>query len=52
MELHLFEKYKQNLVYDLPIPFRKASIDDRMEYVLQLIEEEKNYTAESSTEDI
>ena len=41
MELHLFEKHKQNLVHDLPIPYRKASIDDRIEYALQLIEQEK-----------
>jgi hypothetical protein len=30
MDLHLFEKHKHNLVYDLPIPVRKASIDDRI----------------------
>ena len=41
MELHLFEKHKQNLVYDLPIPDKKASIDDRIEYALQLIEQGK-----------
>jgi hypothetical protein len=41
MELHLFEKHKQNLVHDLPIPYRKASIDDRIEYALQLIEQGK-----------
>jgi hypothetical protein len=41
MDLHLFEKHKHNLVYDLPIPVRKASIDDRIEYALQLIEQGK-----------
>jgi hypothetical protein len=41
MDLHLFEKHKQNLVYDLPIPYRKASMDDKIEYALQLIEQGK-----------
>jgi hypothetical protein len=41
MDLHLYEKHKQNLVYDLPIPDRKASMDDRIEYALQLIEQGK-----------
>jgi hypothetical protein len=41
MDLHLFEKHKHNLVYDLPIPDMKASIDDRIEYALQLIEQGK-----------
>ena len=41
MELHLFEKHKQDLVYNLPISDRKASIDDRIEYALQLIEQGK-----------
>ena len=34
MDLHLFEKHKQILVYDLPISDRKASIDDRIEHAL------------------
>lgn len=37
MELHLFEKHKQDLVYNLPI--HKASMDDRVDYVLDLIEQ-------------
>jgi hypothetical protein len=41
MDLHLFEKHKQDLVYNLPIPVMKASIDDRIEYALQLIEQGK-----------
>ncbi|MFL6433634.1 MAG: hypothetical protein ACJ71O_07875, partial [Nitrososphaeraceae archaeon] len=41
MDLHLYEKHKHNLVYDLPIPDRKASTDDRIEYALQLIEQGK-----------
>ena len=41
MDLHLYEKHKHNLVYDLPIPDTKASIDDRIEYALQLIEQGK-----------
>jgi hypothetical protein len=41
MDLHLYEKHKQNLVYDLPIPDIKASIDDRIEYALMLIEQGK-----------
>jgi hypothetical protein len=41
MDLHLYEKHKHNLVYDLPIPDRKASMDDRIEYALQLIEQGK-----------
>ena len=41
MDLHLYEKHKHNLVYDLPIPETKASIDDRIEYALQLIEQGK-----------
>jgi hypothetical protein len=41
MDLHLFEKHKHNLVYDLPIPVRKASMDDRIEYALELIEQGK-----------
>jgi hypothetical protein len=36
MELHLFEKHKQDLVYNLPI--HKASMDDRVDYALDLIE--------------
>jgi len=41
MDLHLYEKHKHNLVYDLPIPDTRASIDNRIEYALQLIEQEK-----------
>jgi hypothetical protein len=41
MDLHLYEKHKHNLVYDLPIPDRKATIDDRVEYALVLIEQGK-----------
>jgi hypothetical protein len=41
MELHLYEKHKQNLVYKLPISDNKVSLDDRMEYALQLIEQGK-----------
>ena len=41
MDLHLYEKHKQNLLYDLPISNRKASIDDRIEYALVLIEQGK-----------
>ena len=37
MELHLFEKHKQDLVYNLPI--HKASMDDRVDYALELIEQ-------------
>ena len=37
MELHLFEKHKQDLVYNLPI--HKASMDDRIDYALDLIEQ-------------
>lgn len=37
MELHLFEKHKQDLVYNLPI--HKASMDDRVDYALDLIEQ-------------
>jgi vancomycin permeability regulator SanA len=39
MELHLFEKDKQNLVYNLPI--HKASMDNRIECALDLIEQRK-----------
>jgi hypothetical protein len=52
MELHLFEKHKQNLVYDLPIGERKASIDDRIEYALQLIEQGKIILPNHHSEDI
>jgi hypothetical protein len=41
MDLHLFEKHKHDLVYDLSIPVRKASMDDRIEYALELIEQGK-----------
>ena len=41
MDLHLYEKHKHNLVYDLPIPDTRASIDNRIEYALQLIEQGK-----------
>jgi len=41
MDLHLYDKHKQNLVYDLPIPGSKAGIDDRIEHALQLIEQGK-----------
>jgi hypothetical protein len=51
MELHLFEKHKQNLVYDLPIPYMKASIDDRVEYALRLIEQEKIILPNDPNED-
>lgn len=37
MELHLFEKHKQDLVYNLPI--HKTSMDDRIDYALDLIEQ-------------
>jgi hypothetical protein len=50
MDLHLYEKHKQNLVYDLPISDRKASIDDRMEYALQLIEQGKIILPNEGTE--
>jgi hypothetical protein len=41
MDLHLFEKHKHDFVYDLSIPVRKASMDDRIEYALELIEQGK-----------
>jgi hypothetical protein len=41
MDLHLYEKHKHNLLYDLSIPVRKVSIDDRIEYALQIIEQGK-----------
>ena len=41
MDLHLYEKHKHNLVYDLPISDTRASIDNRIEYALQLIEQGK-----------
>ena len=41
MDLHLYEKHKHNLVYDLPIPDTRASIDNRIECALQLIEQGK-----------
>jgi 16S rRNA G527 N7-methylase RsmG len=36
MELHLSEKHRHSLVYNLPIG--KANMDDRIEYALHLIE--------------
>jgi hypothetical protein len=51
MDLHLYEKHKQNLVYDLPVPNRKASIDDRIEYALQLIEQGKIILPNEDTEE-
>jgi hypothetical protein len=51
MDLHLFEKHKQNIVYDLPIPGRKGSIDDRIEYALQLIEQGKIILPNDRNED-
>ena len=41
MDLHLYEKHKQNLIHDLPISVKNASIDNRIEYALQLIEQGK-----------
>jgi hypothetical protein len=41
MDLHLYEKHKHNLVYDLPIHDTRASIDSRIEYALQLIDQGK-----------
>jgi hypothetical protein len=51
MDLHLYEKHKQNLVYDLPIPDSKASLDDRLEYTLQLIEQGKIILPNDPNED-
>ena len=42
MELHLSEKHRHSLVYNLPIG--KANMDDRIEYALQLIETGTNTT--------
>ena len=44
MELHLYERHKQNLVYNLPIG--KARIDDRIEYALEIIEQRRVVMAE------
>ena len=41
MDLHLYEKHKQNLIHDLPISIKNASIDNRIQYALQLIEQGK-----------
>ena len=51
MDLHLYEKHKQKLVYDLPISHKKASIDDRLEYALQLIEQGKIILPNDPNED-
>lgn len=42
MELHLSEKHRHSLVYNLPIG--KANMDDRIEYALHLIETGTNTT--------
>lgn len=42
MELHLSEKHREKLVYNLPIG--KANMDDRIEFALQLIETGTNTT--------
>jgi hypothetical protein len=51
MDLHLYEKHKHNLVYGLPIPYRKASMDDRIEYALVLIEQGKIILPNNRNED-
>jgi hypothetical protein len=51
MDLHLYEKHKHNLVYDLHLPDSKASIYDRIEYTLQLIEEGKIILPNDHNED-
>jgi hypothetical protein len=51
MDLHLYEKHKQNLICDLPIPVKKATIDDTIEYALQLIEQGKIIVPKDPNED-